>query len=90
MNNFKDNISEYLGRVMRKGSAWFSQLWNTTDHAISKITLFLQDKKKQLDEYLIDREKLLGQIQRAQMEVDELYEEIERTNAGQAEKLLCL
>lgn len=90
MNDLKGNVSEYLGKVMRVGSSWFSQIWNTTDYTISRITLYLKDKKRQLDDYLIDREKLLAQIRRARIEADRLYEDIERTNAQHTEKLLIL
>lgn len=90
MNDFKEDVSEFFGRLTKKGAVWFSQFWNTTDHTISKVSLFLQEKKRELDEYLIDRRELLSKISDAEREVDQLQEQIGKAYEMQTEDLLKL
>lgn len=90
MNKFKKEILSVINKIFGKGQDWFSQLVNATDHTITKATIFLKEQKKQLNEYMVDREKLLSNIKNKQVEVEYLRKEIEKTNKGQTDRLMKL
>ncbi|QNK87235.1 hypothetical protein H7992_18810 [Sporosarcina sp. resist] len=90
MNKFKKEILPVINKIFGKGQDWFSQLVNATNHTITKATIFLKEQKKQLNEYMVDREKLLSNIKNMQDEVEYLRKEIEKTNKGQTDRLMKL
>lgn len=90
VNKFKKEILPVINKIFGKGQDWFSQLVNATDHTITKATIFLKEQKKQLNEYMVDHEKLLSNIKNKQDEVEYLRKEIEKTNKGQTDRLMKL
>ena len=83
-------IKPLLNKLLEKGYGWLSSLISSTDHTITKVSLFLQDKKKQLEDYLEDREVLLAGINQAQAEIDYLQNIINQTESEQKNYLLKL
>lgn len=86
----KSDVTNFIGRVFEKGYGWFTKLVNATDHTITKVSIFLREKKIELDEYIVDREKLLKVIHESQVEVNTLQHEIDNINETQTDRLLTL
>jgi chromosome segregation ATPase len=84
------DMKPLLIKLLEKGYGWLSRLINITDHSITKVSIFLQEKKKRLEEYLIDREQLLEDIEESQSEIEYLQNKIYQTNTEQNEHLLEL
>lgn len=78
-------MNPFLNKLLEKGYEWLLTLINKTDHSITKISLFLQEKKKVMEDYMIDRGKLLDAIKNAQQEIDVLHKKINETNSENAE-----
>ncbi|AXF57327.1 hypothetical protein DT065_15845 [Salicibibacter kimchii] len=83
-----DEISLFINKWLKKGRRWLSEFMNQADHTLSKASFLLQEKKKQIDDYLVDRNQLLAVIQKNRKEVDDLRAHITQLNDGKAFHLI--
>lgn len=90
MNEWKNDVTALLAKVAGKSYDWLSNVLNRTDHTLTKVMEFVQEKKNVLDQYLVDRRSLLQSIEKAQLEVDVLQKEINKTKQYQREKHMTL
>lgn len=79
-----------FNKFLDKGYEWILSLISTTDYSITKVSLFLQEKKKLLEEYMVDRENILAATKNAQLEIEYLQNRITQTNSEFNERLLQL
>lgn len=84
------DIKPFINKLFEKGSGWLSSLINATDHSLTKISLFLQEKRKYIEAFIKDRERLIDAIQKAESEIEILNSEINQTSKEQTERLLEL
>lgn len=87
--NFLD-IKPLINKLLERGVGWLSNLISATDHSLTKASIFLQKKGKEIEDYMIDRGKLLSAIQLAQNEIDSLRSVIDENNIEQTENMLLL
>lgn len=90
MNELKIDISAFVAKVAGKGYDWLSRLLNQTDHTITKVMDYMQEKRFALDQYVTDRKVLISAIEHAKQEVDYYRTQLDRVKQSQSEQIINL